>query len=150
MSWFNGCQQVKYRWVSAKKDVTPLLTHWSYVFLALTHRYELTKVSHIMVYVCVETERPSPCQRWCRWFALDIFLYKWQRNCHWILVDLRGSCVLASAIHCMYSLCMFMYCTYRQASNVNHPLVGSKIVDHSNVAGASPVGAAPTTSPLST
>ena len=22
-----------------KKDVTPLLTHWSYVFLALTHRY---------------------------------------------------------------------------------------------------------------
>ena len=25
-------------WVQ-KKDVTPLLTHWSYVFLALTHRY---------------------------------------------------------------------------------------------------------------
>ena len=24
-----------------KKDVTPLLTHWSYVFLALTHRYGL-------------------------------------------------------------------------------------------------------------
>ena len=24
-----------------KKNVTPLLTHWSYVFLALTHRYEL-------------------------------------------------------------------------------------------------------------
>ena len=23
-----------------KKDITPLLTHWSYVFLALTHRYE--------------------------------------------------------------------------------------------------------------
>ena len=23
-----------------KKDVTPLLTHWIYVFLALTHRYE--------------------------------------------------------------------------------------------------------------
>ena len=22
-----------------KKEVTPLLTHWSYVFLALTHRY---------------------------------------------------------------------------------------------------------------
>ena len=28
-----------YRWLSAKKDVTPLLTHWSYVFLALSHRY---------------------------------------------------------------------------------------------------------------
>ena len=24
-----------------KKDVTPLLTHWSYVFLTLTHRYHL-------------------------------------------------------------------------------------------------------------
>ena len=24
----------------SKKDVTPLLTHWSYVFLALTHRYD--------------------------------------------------------------------------------------------------------------
>ena len=24
-----------------KKDVTPLLTHWSYVFLALTHRYKI-------------------------------------------------------------------------------------------------------------
>ena len=27
-------------WMSqCKKDVTPLLTHWSYIFLALTHRY---------------------------------------------------------------------------------------------------------------
>ena len=24
-----------------KKDVTPLLSHWSYVFLSLTHRYEV-------------------------------------------------------------------------------------------------------------
>ena len=24
-----------------KKDVTPLLTHWSYIFLALTHRYDI-------------------------------------------------------------------------------------------------------------
>ena len=28
----------RYRWLS-KKDVPSLLTHWSYVFLALTHRY---------------------------------------------------------------------------------------------------------------
>ena len=26
-----------------KKDVTPLLTHWSYIFLALTHRYGVTR-----------------------------------------------------------------------------------------------------------
>ena len=30
-----------YRWVSARKT-TPFLTHWSYVFLALTHRYSVS------------------------------------------------------------------------------------------------------------
>ena len=28
-----------------KKDVTPLLTHWSYVFLALTHRLVLPNIA---------------------------------------------------------------------------------------------------------
>ena len=27
-----------------KKDITPLLTHWSYVFLALTHRIILSSI----------------------------------------------------------------------------------------------------------
>ena len=40
--------------------------------------------------------------------------------------------------------------TYRQDSNIIRTLVGNKIVDHSNVVGASPVGAAPTTSSFST
>ena len=35
---------------------------------------------------------------------------------------------------------------YRQTSNISHTLVGNKIVDHSDVVGASPVGTAPTTS----
>ena len=39
---------------------------------------------------------------------------------------------------------------YRQVSNINRTLVGNKIVDHSDVVGASPVGAAPTTSSFST
>ena len=39
---------------------------------------------------------------------------------------------------------------YRQTSNISHTLVGNKIVDHSDVVGASPVGAAPTTSSFST
>ena len=38
---------------------------------------------------------------------------------------------------------------YREVSNISHTLVGNKIVDHSDVVGASPVGAAPTTSSLS-
>ena len=41
----------------------------------------------------------------------------------------------------------FAYC---QVSNISHTLVGNKIVDHSDVVGASPVGAAPTTSSFST
>ena len=39
---------------------------------------------------------------------------------------------------------------YRKTSNISHTLVGKKIVDHSDVVGASPVGAAPTTSSFST
>ena len=35
---------------------------------------------------------------------------------------------------------------YRQVSNIRRALVGNNIVDHSDVVGASPVGAAPTTS----
>ena len=39
--------------------------------------------------------------------------------------------------------------TYRQVYNIRRTL-GNKIVDHSDVVGASPVGAAPTTSSFST
>ena len=39
---------------------------------------------------------------------------------------------------------------YRKTSNISRTLLGNKIVDHSDVVGASPVGAAPTTSSFST
>ena len=39
---------------------------------------------------------------------------------------------------------------YRKTSNVSRTLVGNKIVDNSDVIGASPVGAAPPTSSFST
>ena len=39
---------------------------------------------------------------------------------------------------------------YRQVSNIRRNLAGNKFVDHSDVIGASPVGAAPTTSSFST
>ena len=38
---------------------------------------------------------------------------------------------------------------YRKTSDISSTLVGTKIVDQSDVVGASPVGAAPTTSSLS-
>ena len=40
--------------------------------------------------------------------------------------------------------------SYRKVNNIRRTLVGNKIVDHSDVVGASPVGAAPTTSSFST
>ena len=40
--------------------------------------------------------------------------------------------------------------TYRQVSDIRLTLVGNEIVDHLDVVGASPVGAAPTTSSFST
>ena len=43
-----------------------------------------------------------------------------------------------------------LYSNYCQVSNIRHTLVGNNIVDHSDVVGASPVGAAPTTSSWST
>ena len=39
---------------------------------------------------------------------------------------------------------------YRNISDIRHSLIGNKIVDHSDAVGASPVGAAPTTSLLLT
>ena len=39
---------------------------------------------------------------------------------------------------------------YREISNKQRTLVGNKIVDHLDIAGALPVGAASTTSPFST
>ena len=55
-----------------------------------------------------------------------------------------------------FSLKLWIVCNqciceeYRKTSNVSRTLVGNKIVDNSDVVGASPVGAAPTTSSFST
>ena len=43
-----------------------------------------------------------------------------------------------------------LWWSYRKTSNISCTLVGNEIVDNSDVVGASPVGAAPTTSSFST
>ena len=45
---------------------------------------------------------------------------------------------------------LYIYSGFRQVSDTWRTLEGNKIVDHSDVVGASPVGAAPTTSSFST
>ena len=61
---------------------------------------------------------------------------------------------LLSQLYCMQFQVISDYIRkrldYRQVSNIRRTLVGNKIVDHSDVVGASPVGAAPTTSSFST
>ena len=51
---------------------------------------------------------------------------------------------------CATSVCYWQIDITRLVSNIRRTLVGNKIVDHSYVVGASPIGAAPTTSSFST
>ena len=44
----------------------------------------------------------------------------------------------------------YLNMTYRKTSNISRALLGNKIVDNTDVVGASPVGTAPTTSSFST
>ena len=58
--------------------------------------------------------------------------------------DFMISWQLVLAYHLQQELC-----DYLQTSNISGTLVDIKIVDHSDAVGASPVGAAPTTSSFS-
>ena len=50
----------------------------------------------------------------------------------------------------MHYITMHQAILTNKISNIRRTLLGNKIVDHSDVVGASPVGAAPTTSSFST
>ena len=68
---------------------------------------------------------------------------------------IRNTGILYTALHWQQSkLKLLRYLAwlsaYRKTCNISRTLVGNKIVDHSHVVGASPVGAAPTTSSFST
>ena len=57
--------------------------------------------------------------------------------------------LLSCTIYAVF-ICMQRPLNYRQTSSKHCTLVGNRIVDQSDVVGASPVGAAPTTSSFST
>ena len=61
------------------------------------------------------------------------------KNVHWLVNP------MSVILHGYFT----QYHAYRKTSNIRHTLVGNKIVDHSDVVGASPVGAAPTISSFS-
>ena len=68
-----------------------------------------------------------------------------------LLILILSQCDLCLQILVNESMSDILYkIIYRKVSNISRTLVGNKIVDHSDVVGASPVGAAPTTSSFST
>ena len=73
-----------------------------------------------------------------------------QERCNSIAnaLALRRSCTNPLISYYSVDLCDLF--TYRKTSNISRTLVGNKIVDNSDVVGASPVGAAPTISSFST
>ena len=63
----------------------------------------------------------------------------------------KKNTIVKFSIACAYMTCHIAYVyTYRKTSNISRTLVGKTIVDNSDVVGASPAGAAPTTSSFST
>ena len=64
----------------------------------------------------------------------------------WLALQVAPSAWLATFVQQMTSEMN----RYRKTSNISRTFVGNKIVDNSDVVGASPVGAAPTTSSFST
>ena len=72
---------------------------------------------------------------------------------HGKYIGLPGTLAVAIWVtvhHCGVKLLSMHKKEYRKVSNIRRILVGNKIVDHSDVVGASPVSAAPTTSSFST
>ena len=57
---------------------------------------------------------------------------------------------MVNALHTNCSVFIIQLDYYRKTSNISRTSVGNNIVDNSDVVGASPVGAAPTTSSFST
>ena len=71
----------------------------------------------------------------------------WQK---WVSAEFVDDAVSKLYTSSTFVLQVILHQTYRKTSNISRTLVENKIVDHSDVVWASPVGAAPTTSSFST
>ena len=68
---------------------------------------------------------------------------------HQVLINVNRSCYNSSHAH-IFNYASVQGLRYRKTSNISRTLAGTKIVDNSDVVGASPDGVAPTTSSFST
>ena len=67
-----------------------------------------------------------------------------------IVIEIITIIILLTPPSFLFILVMSPLYIYTQTANIRRMLVGDNIFDHSDVVGASPVGAAPTASSLST
>ena len=71
-----------------------------------------------------------------------------------VFIWLLSSIIPGHSVSCLFyrtfNHCLYLAVVYRQVSNITRTSVGYKFVDHSDVVGASPVSAAPTTSSFPT
>ena len=94
-------------------------------------------VEHVTLRLLLELQslKPSrPCQS-----RYSLFVVTWMESNQSLWSVLMFINRRPVVVHCCGN-------PYRQTSNISHILVGSDIVDHPDVVGASPVGAAPTSS----
>ena len=106
-------------------------------FVVVIHWLIFPYLSGLLHWHCGNlTIAPVPAkQRWGIWI---------NTSCEFIMNDCITTTKQSTTKPCAYFL------GYTVKSNTRRTLVGNKIVDHSDVVGASPVGAAPTTSSFST
>ena len=73
-----------------------------------------------------------------------------QAACHYTRTNIDPDLCRHRASAGPHELIIANLSIYRKTSNISRTLAGNKIIDNSDVVGASPVGAAPTTSSFST
>ena len=110
---------------------------------------------HWFIWWLVDYPAPSHCLNQCRIIVNWILRNKLQWNCNQnktLVIQEKASenivCEMA-AIKSRGNELIRSQTIYRKISNIRGTLQGNKIVDHSDVVGASPAGAAPTTSSFS-
>ena len=152
------CVHITIHWMPSfldKTEINGLLTSWHgntfCITVPLWGDPLVTKLPVMLgftVFVVLSLKKQLNKQSTCRWFRMPCSM-----QCHGKV-----------AFHCILYMCAYMLDfilswsnpnksslnAYSQTSNIKGTLVGNKIVDHSDVVGASPVGIAPTTSSFST
>ena len=134
------------------------------VYIRSVHLHVTMTVEHMYTNLSKTQRQKANIQRIIKYDHFIIYTYNVSflisdQSIHILLLWQWSTCTCnhcnvssnMTVIHKMYNfLDQISPFIYRQVTNISRTLVGYKIVDHSDVVGASPVGAAPNTSSFST